>query len=100
VLGGNCTGWIARAPDYRVQWTAGPGGRPLIFSVNSSADTTLVVNDPSGAWRCDDDSGVSGMNPSIRFDSPAGGQYDIWVGTYAQGSLEDSTLHVSELNSQ
>ncbi len=93
-----CTGFIATAPDYRVNYT--PGSLPLIFSVAAEADTTLVVNTPDGQWHCDDDGGVNGMNPMISFDAPQSGQYDVWVGTYAEGALQNSTLHVSELNSQ
>ncbi len=95
-----CLGWIARAPDYRVNWTAGSGQLPLVFSVASEADTTLVINDPYGAWVCDDDGGNIGLNPSITFAQPVSGQYDIWVGTFAQGDLQPSTLNVSELYSQ
>ncbi len=95
-----CVGWIARAPDYRVNWTAGSGQLPLVFSVASDSDTTLVVNDPSGNWVCDDDGGNIGLNPSITFANPPSGQYDIWVGTYAQGGLQPSVLNVSELYSQ
>lgn len=93
-----CTGFIAAAPDYRVNYSA--GSLPLIFSVAASADTTLVVNTPDGRWHCDDDGGVNGLNPSIRFNGPQSGQYDIWVGTYAAGQLQQSTLHVSEVSSQ
>jgi hypothetical protein len=99
VVAPSCVGWIAQAPDYRVNWTAGSTGLPLIFSVASDSDTTLVINGPDGTWYCDDDGG-EGLNPSIRFDGPASGQYDIWVGTYASGDLQSSTLHVSELYSQ
>jgi hypothetical protein len=95
-----CVGFIAQAPDYRVNWTAGSGSLPLIFSVNSDADTTLVVNDAQGNWVCDDDGGNEGLNPSISFANPVSGQYDVWVGTYSSGDLQDSTLHVSELYSQ
>lgn len=99
-LGGSCVGWIARAPDYRVNWTAGSGALPLIFSVASDADTTLVINDARGNWVCDDDGGNQGLNPAITFQNPVSGQYDIWVGTYAQGQLQPSVLNVSELYSQ
>lgn len=95
-----CVGWIARAPDYRLNWTAGSGELPLVFSVNSEADTTLVINDAHGNWVCDDDGGNEGLNPAITFAAPASGQYDIWVGTYLQGDLQESTLHISELYSQ
>jgi hypothetical protein len=92
-----CLGWVARAPDYRVNWTAGSGALPLVFSVAAEADTTLVINDAEGNWVCDDDGGNNGLNPAITFANPVSGQYDIWVGTYSEGSLQPSTLNVSEL---
>ncbi|MBL8543294.1 MAG: peptidase S1 [Hyphomonadaceae bacterium] len=98
-LGGNCVGWVARAPDYRVNWTAGSGANPLIFSVQSDSDTTLVINDAQGNWVCDDDGGNEGLNPAISFSNPVSGQYDVWVGTFMQGDLQASTLSVSELYS-
>jgi hypothetical protein len=95
-----CVGWISRAPDYRVNWTAGSGSLPLVFSVQSDADTTLVINDASGNWVCDDDSGNNGLNPAITFANPTSGQYDVWVGTFSEGDLQPSTLNISELYAQ
>jgi len=92
-----CTGWIASAPDYRVNWTAGSGELPLTFHVVSEADTTLVINDAEGNWSCNDD--ADGLNPVISFANAPSGQYDVWVGTYAEGDLQDSTLHVTEVYS-
>ncbi len=92
-LGGNCVGFIADAPDYRIFYT--PGTAPLIFSVLSAADTTLVINDPNGNWICDDDS-AGNFNPLIQMDNPAGGQYDIWVGTYDQSGFPEATLSIAE----
>lgn len=94
----SCRGFIADAPDVRLNYRA--GSYPLILSVASGADTTLVVNAPDTSWYCDDDGGVNGMNPSIRFNSPQSGQYDIWVGTYGNASLQPAQLHISELYSQ
>lgn len=95
-----CVGWIASAPDFRVNWTAGTGALPLVFSVQSDADTTLVVNDAQGNWLCDDDGGNNGLNPAITIAQPASGQYDVWVGTFTQGDLQRSTLNISELYAQ
>lgn len=95
-----CVGWIATAPDYRVNWTAGSGDLQLVFSVQSDADTTLVVNDAQGNWICNDDGGNNGLNPAITFVRPQPGQYDIWVGAFTQGELQKSTLNVSELFAQ
>jgi hypothetical protein len=99
-LASTCTGWIAQAPDYRVNWTAGPSGLPLLFSVDAGTDTTLVINDAQGNWICDDDGGNNGLNPAITFNAPPSGQYDVWVGTFSSGDLQKSTLHVSELTAQ
>lgn len=93
----SCRGMIANAPDFRLNYSA--GSFPLIISVNSSSDTTLVINGPDGSWYCDDDGGNVGLNPSLRFGSPQSGQYDIWVGSYAGGN-NPAQLHISELYTQ
>ncbi|WP_421861072.1 peptidase S1 [Oceanicaulis sp.] len=93
-----CTGYIANAPDLRLNYRASEG-LPLIISVSSEADTTLVINTPTGGWACNDDGG-EGSNPSIRFSAPQSGQYDIWVGTYSNGGIRPADLHISELYSQ
>ncbi|MBS0384846.1 MAG: peptidase S1 [Proteobacteria bacterium] len=93
----SCTGFIADAPDARLQYPA--GSLPLIISVASNADTTLVVNGPDGSWYCNDDGG-NNMNPSLRFEHPASGQYDIWIGTYGNSALQNAQLNISELTSQ
>jgi hypothetical protein len=95
-----CVGFIARAPDYRINWTAGQTKLPLVFSVLSDTDTTLVINDAQGHWLCDDDSGNGALNPSITIADPASGQYDVWVGTFQSGAPQKATLNVSELYSQ
>lgn len=97
-IAGSCRGFISGAPDVRLIYEA--GSLPLIISVASRADTTLVVNAPDGRWYCDDDGGVSGLNPMVRFASPQSGRYEIWVGTYGNSSLQPAELHISELRSQ
>lgn len=97
-LSSSCRGFISNAPDVRLNYTAGQ--YPLILSVASGTDTTLVVNGPDGSWYCDDDGGVNGLNPGIRFNNPQGGRYEIWVGTYGSASLANAQLHISEISSQ
>lgn len=96
--GDNCAGFITSAPDVRLHYDA--GSLPLIISVDAAADTTLVVNAPDGRFYCDDDGGVNGLNPSVRFNSPRSGRYEIWVGTYRAGETQNARLHISELGSQ
>lgn len=94
-LGDGCVGFVANAPDFRVNYEAG-SQFPLIISVVSDADTTLVVNDAGGAWHCNDD--TDGLNPVVRFDQPASGQYDVWVGVYADAPAEaPAGLYISEV---
>lgn len=93
-----CAGFISSAPDVRLNFTA--GSLPLILSVAASADTTLVVNGPDGRWYCDDDGGVNGSNPMVRFNAPQSGRYEIWIGTYGNASLQPGQLNISELTSQ
>jgi len=97
-ISGNCRGFIANAPDVRLNFQA--GSLPLIISAASSADTTLVINGPDGRWYCDDDGGANGLNPGIRFDNAQSGRYEIWIGTYGNRSLQPAQLHISELYSQ
>ena len=46
------------------------------------------------------DGGTRGLNPSIRFETPQSGRYEIWVGTYGSATLRNARLHISELYSQ
>jgi hypothetical protein len=94
----SCRGFISSAPDVRLVYTS--GSYPLIISVRADADTTLVVNGPDGSWSCDDDGGENGNNPAVRFNRPASGRYEIWVGTYGNASLQPAQLHISEVSSQ
>ncbi len=97
-ISNNCRGFISNSPDVRLNYAN--GSYPLIISVDSNEDTTLVVNAPDGRWYCDDDGGVNGLNPSIRFNSPQGGRYEIWVGSYRSGVNARGRLHISEVSSQ
>lgn len=78
-----CSGLISESqPDYEVNYSS-PGEFSLGFYVTGEADTTLLINDPSGDWYCNDDfDAAGGRNPGVVFDSPSAGVYDIWVGAY------------------
>ncbi|GAB5449224.1 trypsin-like serine peptidase [Gymnodinialimonas sp.] len=78
--GDTCRGFFAEAPDLRLQFTDGDFGFPLSIYVEAGADTVMLINGPDGAWHCNDD--TVNLNPAINFETPLGGQYDIWIGTY------------------
>jgi hypothetical protein len=93
-----CRGYIHNAaPDVDLNYTS--GSLPLVIYTESDADTTLLINTPSGNWLCDDDSG-RGTDAAIHMTSPESGNYNIWVGNYNGTDTPAATLHVSELPSQ
>ncbi len=99
------TSTVARAPDFHFTFTAGTTFPLVRFYVvtQNNADATLLINQPDGRWRCNDDHGRDGWSnplmPAIDFANPASGRYDIWVGTFAGTSNNPATLYVTELDS-
>ncbi len=79
-------GYIPQRPDFR--FVVAASANPFTFlrfhvapTDESSADTVLLINTPDGRWVCNDDS-FGSRNPTLDFERPALGQYDVWVGTY------------------
>lgn len=93
-LGGSCAGFATSPPDLRVNFGGG-GGLLRVYFVGNSGDTTMIVNDPFGNFYCVDDS-FGTVNPTIDFNNPSGGSYDIWVGSYASGTFVSGTLYLTE----
>lgn len=96
LTGNRCAGYFADAPDFRLNFTDGDLGYPLSFYVESGADTVLLVATPDGQFHCNDD--YTGLNPALRFDTPRGGAYNIWVGTYSapNGTFPAADLSITE----
>jgi hypothetical protein len=93
-LGSGCTGFTNGAPDLRVHFGGG-GGLLRFYFVGSGGDTTLVVNDPFGNFYCVDDS-FGTLNPTIDFNNPAGGSYDLWIPSFASGTTVAGTIFVTQ----
>ncbi len=93
---GYCTGYVSREPSVELTYEA--GALPLYIAARSEEDLTLVINGPDGAWHCDDDSGGN-LNPEIMLETPQSGVYDIYVGTFGEGSWGalEAELFISEL---
>ena len=97
--------FVTRRPDFHFNFTAGTTFPLLRFYVvtGNNSDATLVINEPSGHWRCNDDHHHEGwgnaLMPTIDFANPPAGRYDIWVGTYDASSHNPAILHVTELDS-
>lgn len=93
-LGGGCSGYATSAPSFSVNYTA--GAFPLLrFYFIGNGDTTMIVNTPGGSYICVDDS-FGTLNPTIDFNSPASGRYDIWIASFAEGGAFTGTLYVTE----
>jgi hypothetical protein len=92
---GGVNAHVANAPDFRLFYTK--GSLPLIIRVESTGDTTLLVNLPNGQWVANDDGGA-GLNPMIRIPNPQSGRYDIFVGTFGKNPVP-ARLVISELGS-
>jgi hypothetical protein len=58
----------------------------------------MVVNDPYGNFYCVDDS-FGTVNPTIDFNNPAGGTYDVWIDSYAANTTISGTLYITEKSS-
>jgi len=92
-LGSGCVGFVTRQPDYILNYSN--AANFLRFFFQGSGDTTLIINDASGNWHCNDDS--AGLNPQVSINNPPSGQYDIWVGSYAASANISGTLNITEL---
>jgi hypothetical protein len=92
----SCTGWISDAPSYSLNFE--PGSLGLGFYTSAGFDTTILINDPSGNWFCNDDHGnLENLNAGYYFDNPQSGRYDIWIGVYAEGNISNNVfLAISE----
>jgi hypothetical protein len=104
--GGEACGqaYVARKPDFHFTFQAGqyPLVRFYVVTENG-ADATLLINDPSGRWRCNDDHPVrdgwgNERMPSVDFAFPETGRYDIWVGSYDQTAHNPAQLFVTEID--
>ena len=99
-LGAGCRGFLDRQPDVVIDWT----GRTTFlrfFVRGSGGDLTLLVNDASGRWHCNDDTAPgTDLRPMVDVYSPAPGQYDVWIGTHVSGARASAELFVTELRTE
>lgn len=93
-LGGSCYGYTTSAPTFSVNYTNG-AFPTLRFYFIGSGDATMIINSPSDSYSCVDDS-FGTLNPTIDFNSPQSGRYDIWVASYVEGASISGTLFVTE----
>ena len=93
-VGLGCYGYTTAAPTFSVNYTSG-NFTLLRFYFIGSGDTTMIVNSPSGTYSCVDDS-FGTTNPTVDFNVPSSGRYDIWVASYNQADAISGTLYATE----
>ncbi|AKF04614.1 Alpha-mannosidase [Sandaracinus amylolyticus] len=74
----SCRGYAQSAPSHVIM--AQSGLRFLAIMVNSSFDSTLMVQTPDGQVYCNDD--TDGLLPRVEISSPPGA-IRVWVGAYS-----------------
>jgi S1-C subfamily serine protease len=97
-IGGECTGYAAIAPDFRLNWTGQTDALRIFFGADDGGDTTLLINRPDGSWLCNDDAAARTLDPMVVIEDAPTGQYDIWVASYSAGDFVNGTLYLTELD--
>ncbi|MBK6536081.1 MAG: hypothetical protein IPF99_43070 [Deltaproteobacteria bacterium] len=93
--------FVTRRPDFHFDLAEGAALPLLRFYVlaENSSDATLMINEPGGRWRCNDDhhreTWGNRLTPAIDFAHPPPGRYDIWVGTFDASTRNAATLHIT-----
>lgn len=99
-LPAGCRGWVTRAPDFNVTLTGTSSSlRIFVNRTPRNADVTLIINRADGTWVCGDDS-YGTLNPSVDLPNAGPGLYNVWVGSYREGTTVRGRLNVTELDSQ
>ena len=106
VSGETCSrAYVAAKKDFAFIFGAGHFSMVRFYVVTDdpNVDATLLINQPDGKWRCNDDHGKDNWGhataPVVDFNSPQSGRYDIWVGTFEASSNNPATLSITELDS-
>jgi hypothetical protein len=97
-LGGSCSGFATTNPDLRVNFGGGTASLLRIYFVGTNDDAAMVVNDPYGNFYCVDDS-FGTVNPTIDFNNPAGGSYEIWIARSTSAANVSGTVYLTENSS-
>ena len=94
-LGGSCRGFASVAPSLRINFGGGGSSLLRLYFIAASGNPAIVINDPYGNFYCVDDS-FGTVNPTIDFNNPAGGTYDVWVASPTAGQSISGTFFTTE----
>lgn len=86
---GSCDGFTRRQPNHILKLES--FFKFLRLEVESSADTTIMVQGPGGIW-CNDD--THNTNPVIEGEWQSG-LYKVWVGSYRASSTNNYRIKIT-----
>ena len=89
---GYCNGYINSQPNHTL--VLSEFWEFLKIEVNSSTDTTIIIEGPGGVW-CNDDS--VNANPAIEGQWQPG-NYKIWVGSYQENVNHSYQIKITRNN--
>jgi hypothetical protein len=89
---GYCDGFVDRKPNHIL--TLNSFFEFLKIEVESSADTTILIQGPGGVW-CNDD--FNNANPTIEGQWQPG-SYKIWIGSYHQNIDRNYRIKITDLS--
>ncbi len=92
-LGGDCSGYVNFQPVARIDWEGKADLAKIFFY--SDHDPTLIIQSPDGEFHCNDDASNLLLDPSVSFENPADGIYNIWIGSYYADQLIPGVLVVT-----
>ncbi|MEZ5751867.1 MAG: hypothetical protein R3D60_07845 [Paracoccaceae bacterium] len=87
----NGHGYVTPSPNFSISYDARNMGRALEFRVESTCDTTMLINTASAQWEFNDDDGGN-LTPRIRLEGAQSGRYDIWVGTFSNQACQATLI--------
>ncbi|MEZ4660807.1 MAG: hypothetical protein R2911_24920 [Caldilineaceae bacterium] len=95
VPGQLCNGFIQSEPNFAFDWQSDAEFMRIFFEGDD--DATLMVQDPAGVIRCNDDF-VAGenLNPVVDIEKPLSGQYLVFVGRLDLAAAVNGTLTVTQ----
>lgn len=89
---GFCNGFVKKKPNHILVLSSFFDF--LKIEVNSSSDTSIIIEGPGGVW-CNDD--FHGINPVIEGQWQPG-NYKIWIGSYQKSNDRNYQMKITSNN--
>jgi hypothetical protein len=88
-----CAGNISAVPSYRFTWAGDPQNLRVYFE--ALKDTALVVITPDQKVLCGMNATAANLNPVVDIESPAPGNYEVYIATMEPGTVAGGQLTIT-----